>query len=223
MTEQNADIVIDDDISLEHELRVISLRANAFSDDLMKNWNLEHDDHSDEQLRKVINNYVENFSRLGKKGHGLLLYGPVGTGKTYAACAAANALIEREIPCLVTNFVKLSNKLQQSVERRQQALDDLKNYELLVIDDLGAERSTDYMNEVVYSVIDARYHSGLPMIITTNMDIEELKNPKSTDCARIYDRILERCFPVKVDGPSRRRAAVRRNYDEIRAILYPEQ
>ena len=73
-------------------------------------------------------------------------------------------------------------------------------YDLLIIDDLGVERSTEYAMEQMFFVIDSRYRSRRPMIITTNLKLSELKNPPDLAHARIYDRILERCAPILFDG-----------------------
>ena len=69
-------------------------------------------------------------------------------------------------------------------------------HSLLVIDDLGSERDTPYASDLVYQIIDARYRSGKPLIVTTNLTLEELENPGSRDRERIYQRVLERCTPV---------------------------
>ena len=71
---------------------------------------------------------------------------------------------------------------------------------LLVIDDLGAERGTEYAVENVFNVIDRRYRSGKHLIITTNLHISMLTNEQSLDKKRIYDRILELCIPICVNG-----------------------
>ena len=69
-----------------------------------------------------------------------------------------------------------------------------------IIDDLGVERSTEYAMEQMFFVIDSRYRSRRPMIITTNLKLAELKNPPDLAHARIYDRILERCAPILFAG-----------------------
>ena len=76
----------------------------------------------------------------------------------------------------------------------------LDAYDLLIIDDLGVERSTEYAMEQVFYVVDSRYRSRKPMIITTNLRLEEIKNPPDLAHARIYDRILERCAPILFAG-----------------------
>ena len=91
-------------------------------------------------------------------------------------------------------------------------------YPLLILDDFGMERQTEYALEQVFNVVDARYRSGKPLIITTNLSVAELKNPKSRDHARIYDRILEMCQPVNF-GNNGRRAAIANEKMKLAAQL----
>ena len=95
----------------------------------------------------------------------------------------------------------------------------LNRYELLIIDDLGVERSSEYALENIFSVIDWRYRSGKPLIITTNIPLVQLKQETKIDKKRIYDRILERCIPVKIDGVSRREAMANDNMQIMKNIL----
>ena len=98
-------------------------------------------------------------------------------------------------------------------------MDSLIKYDLLVIDDLASERNTGYMQEIIYGVIDARYMADKPMIITTNLSLEAIKAPTTTTDMRIYDRLLEKCFPVEVKGESHRRKMVKKEYDEMKEAL----
>ena len=95
----------------------------------------------------------------------------------------------------------------------------LDRYELLIIDDLGVERSSEYALENIFSVIDWRYRSGRPLIITTNLPLVQLKQETKIEKKRIYDKILERCIPVKIDGVSRREAMANDNMQTMKNIL----
>lgn len=203
----------------ERMLRRDKYRHAGFTEKHMQQWTFANDDMSNPKLTQAMRNYVEHFAEMKKQGKGLLLYGDVGTGKTYAACEVANALIDEGMPVLVTNFARLCNTLQGMYEGKQQYIDSLNRYVLLVIDDLAAERDTEYMQEQVYNIIDARYRAGLPMIITTNLSGQEIKNPTSISKKRIYSRLLERCHPIEVNGSDRRRAALKDSYAEIKNIL----
>jgi DNA replication protein DnaC len=200
------------------EERVKEMRRMGFPEAEMRNWTFANDDLTNEQITKAAQRYVDNFSELRKTGKGLLLYGNTGTGKTYTACEIANALIDKGYPVLVTNFARILNTLQGTFEK-QEYIDSFNNFQLLVIDDLGIERDTAYAKEQVFNIIDSRYRSGLPMIITTNLTMEKIKNPEDIENRRIYDRILERCFPIEVGGSSRRRKAVRDDYESMKNLL----
>lgn len=203
----------------EFERRIKEYRNAGFPESDMQNWTFENDDMANERITKAMRNYVDNFEELKKHGKGLLLYGNIGKGKTYAACEVANALIDKGYPVLVTNFARLTNTIQGKFEGKQEYIDSLNQFQLLVVDDLGVERKSEYMQEIIYSIIDSRYRAGLPFIITTNMTIEEIKTPTDLGNARIYDRILERCFPIEVKGKNRRRQKVIAEYDEMQKLL----
>lgn len=206
----------------EHEeflLRCEKYRRLGFADARMREWTFANDDNANPVLTKAMLNYVAGFPDLKAQGKGLLLYGSVGSGKTFAACEVANALIDKGYSALVTNFAKLVNILQEQFNTRQTYIDSLNKFDLLVIDDLAAERDTEYMLENVYNIIDARYRAGLPMIITTNLTGAELKNPDSIGKERIYSRLLERCHPIEVNAKDRRKAALKRSYAEMKHIL----
>lgn len=198
--------------------KIEKIRRRCFQDEAMRNWTFANDDMSNEKITKVMQKYVENFFELKKQGKGLLLYGQCGTGKTYAACEVANALIDRGYSVLVTNFARVLNELQATYEK-QEYIDNINRNALLILDDLGIERDTQFAREQVYNIIDARYRAGLPMIITTNLTMDKIKATQDIDNMRIYDRILERCFPVEINGENKRRKAVRESYGEMKNLL----
>ena len=183
-------------------------RKVCFMNTNMESWRFSNDDRQNARLSDAMKNYADKFADFKAAGKGLLLYGTVGTGKTYYAACIANELLENGVRVYMTNFATLINKIQGSFEGSQEYIDSLSAYSLLIIDDLGAERNSDYMNEIVYNIIDARYRSGLPMIITTNLTRDELTKPSDVARARIYDRLLERCIPLHVEGGSRRRKSI---------------
>ena len=145
--------------------------------------------------------YVDHWPEAFKRNVGLLLFGDVGTGKSFAAGCIANALLDRDVPVLMTNFPTILARLSGMFgEDKTAFLDSLGDYDLLIIDDLGAERNTGYSMERMFSIVDSRYRSGKPLIVTTNLKLDELKHPPDLAHARIYDRILERCAPILFAG-----------------------
>ena len=202
----------------DREKRIRELRRTGFPESDMQKWTFANDDMANPKITQAMQRYVDKFSEFRKEGKGLLLYGSVGTGKTYAACEIANALIDKGYPVLVTNFARLINTLQGTFEK-QEYIDSLNQFQLIVIDDLGIERDTSFAREQVYNIIDGRYRAGLPMIITTNLSIDKIKKPDDIENKRIYDRILERCFPIEITGNSRRIKAVRESYNDMKELL----
>lgn len=194
-------------------------RKICFAETNMGSWTFENDNRENAQLSDAMMNYAKQFSEFKKDGQGLLLSGTVGTGKTYFAACIANYLIDHGYKVLMKNFSQLINKIQGTFDGKQDIIDDLNRYPLLILDDLGAERKSEYMQEMVFNIIDSRYRSGLPFIITTNIPLEEIKKPQDLTCSRIYDRILERCFPIEVQGNSKRRQAVKDRYFDTKKKL----
>ncbi len=90
---------------------------------------------------------------------------------------------------------------------------------LQILDDFGMERGTEYGLEQVYNVIDSRYRSRKPLIVTTNLTLEELQNPEDTAHARIYDRLTEMCTPVRITGENFRKARAREKMEQLKTLL----
>ena len=198
--------------------RIQRYRKMGFPESDMAHWTFDNDDQSRPKLTEMAKRYVNNFDNFYKEGKGLLLYGDVGTGKTYIACMIANALIDKGYPVLVTNFARILNTLQGTFER-QEYLDSLNQFKLLVIDDLGVERDTGFAKEQVFNIIDSRYRAGKPMIITTNLSMQKLATESDLSDKRVYDRIIERCFPIEVSGESRRVKKLISSREEMKNLL----
>lgn len=194
------------------------LQRDGFPEPEMRKWTFANDDMANEKITKAMRRYVDNFAEFKKAGQGLFLYGNTRVGKSYAACEVANALLEKGVPVLVTNFARILNELQFMVDR-QGYIDGFNKYALIVIDDLGIERETSFAREQVYNVIDSRYRANLPMIITTNLSMDKIRMPENIDNKRIYDRILERCYPILVEGTGRTQKAAMENHRNMRDIL----
>ena len=166
------------------------LRKHTFENDL---------GYNPKQIR-MAKRYVQHWEEMQKNSTGLLLWGDVGTGKSFIAGCIANALLDKGVPVIMTNFARLLNKLTDMYAGDRNAyIDSFKRYPLMIIDDLGVERNSEFAREQVFSVIDSRYRSKLPMIVTTNLTLEELQHPEDLSRSRIYDRVLERCLPIRVN------------------------
>lgn len=172
--------------------------------------------------RRYVDEWDEIWEEARKKDHpiGILFYGGVGTGKTFLSCCIADALLKRRVSTAITNFPRILNKLQGTFEK-QEVIDGMNRYQMLIVDDLGAERGTEYSEEQVFSVINARYIAKKPIIITTNLSLEDLENDKNSLMQkRIYDRVLEMCpIKLKMDGQSRRKDNAQERRDIAAKII----
>ena len=181
----------------QEEFRIERMKASGLQDRYLHDYTFANDKGYNPEIEKA-QRYVTEWAMMKENCIGLLLWGNVGTGKTFIA--ACNALIEKGVSVLMTNFSKILNSLSGMFDvDRNKFIESFNRYSLLIIDDLGIERNSEFALEQVFNVIDSRYRSKKPLIITTNLTLDELKHPKDLAHARIYDRVLERCVPLKVN------------------------
>lgn len=204
---------------LEFEKMVRQNRREGFPEGKFGTWTFENDDGSNAKYINAMKRYVANFDNFKEQGRGIILHGPTGHGKTYMAACIANALIDKGYRVVFTSMSRIERTLQSSWGDRQEYIDFLSRVPLVVIDDIGAERDTSYMGEIIYSVIDARYTAGLPLIATTNLTLAELTKPAELKEQRIYGRLLEMCYPIEVKGRNKRQDKMMDTYAPIRDIL----
>lgn len=215
-----------------HEREESERKAREFADKVKRNKSLcypkleraemlekNFQNAESSNLIQIARNYVDNFQEMLKAGKGLMLYGGTGAGKSYAAVCIANALLDMGYPCLVTNFARLRNEISETWDGRQDYIDSLNRFSLLVLDDLGAESKSDYMGEIVHSIIDSRCRAGLPTIVTTNLTAKQFTSQADISKSRIYSRLFEMTIPVEVKGADRRREKVSEEYKKYAKIL----
>lgn len=185
--------------------KIMRLRSAGIESQTFRDARFDADDGKNPKPMDTLRRYAEKWEDMQQNNIGLLLYGDVGTGKSYGAACIANKLIEQFIPACLINLSTVLNSMGgfQS-EEKNTYIANLMQYPLLILDDFGMERQTEYALEQVFNVIDARYRSGKPLIITTNLSMAELNAPKTLEHKRIYDRIKEMCQPVNFGNKGRR-------------------
>lgn len=197
-------------------------RENCFSNDNFKSWTFEKNLDQDNKTTEACKRYVDKFSEMKKQNIGMLLYGNFGTGKTFHACNIANALLDKTYRVYMANIVELIAYMQD-FNKRDIYQAKIETYDLLVIDDIGAERNSSYGLEQLYNIIDTRYRAGLPTVFTTNLTLEEIQNPTDTAYKRIYDRVDEMTpIKIKLAGTSKRKEKRDTKRQLALSILYDE-
>lgn len=166
-------------------------------------WNFSQDDSPTSPASMTCRRYIEDWEDMKRQNLGILIYGSKGNGKSFYASCVYNELVKKRVLCGFTSTANLMNIL--SKWDKTEIIDAIKRVQLLVLDDLGAERETSYSAELMYYVIDERYKTGLPTIVTTNYALSNMEKEEDLTRARIYDRIIEMCpITLKMEGPSRR-------------------
>ena len=195
-------------------------RSVGLPDPELRKYTFDNDLGYNPKQINMAKRFVENWDEFRRDSMGLLLWGNVGTGKSYIAGCIANALLDKGVPVVMTNFTRLLNKLTDMYSGDRNAyIDSINSFPLLIIDDLGVERNSEFAREQVFNIIDSRYRSQLPMIVTTNLTVDELKNPADLARARIYDRVLERCTAIKVNDQNIRKLNMAENLAKAKQLL----
>lgn len=196
-----------------------SMRRTGFPDAEMRDWTFAKSDHGDPKTENVARKYAENFNAMREQGTGLLLCGQVGTGKSFLAAAIANELINQGTPCLMTNFSRLISRISEKFGGDQKYLDNLNRFDLLVIDDLGVERDSEFTWEKIMNVIDSRYRAGLPLIVTTNLGPKDLTDRADIRRQRVFSRLKEMCVLLEVKGADRRGRKMQAKLETAKSLL----
>jgi len=204
-----------------HTEAVNRLRAAGIHDARLRECTFSADDGQDVKTCEICRRYVGKWDKVKAERIGLLLWGETGCGKTFYAAAIANALIEHETKVVLTSIPDLSARMLANYgEGREEVLEEVRRVPLLILDDVGFERSTQTGMENAFSVVDARYDSGKPLIITTNLTPDEIQNPADVAHKRTLSRIAELCaVPVHVEGSRREGIARDRRMRALETLL----
>lgn len=190
------------------------IKAEAF-----KAYTFDNDDRRNVSISKLCCDYIRHWQEVEQISGGLLFYGDVGGGKTFYAGCIANALIKRGVPVLFTSLRDLVDN-RQNAKYKGTELWDLKEYRLFVLDDIGAEKLNKADLDTAFNIIDDIYLLQKPLIVTTNLTLEQLRKPNNQEIARLYSRIIERCpKPVFVDSKRNRLTAADEKQKQLDAIL----
>lgn len=155
--------------------------------------------------------------KKGNKQKGIYIYGPLGVGKSYMLVSLAKNMAERGISTLMVYLPDFFRDVKQSIgdDKLNQKIDALKNIEILILDDIGAESVSQWeRDEILGAILQARMVKGLPTIYSSNLDYDGLERhlaysskggEEILKAKRIMERIRHYTDAYLVDGPNRRK------------------
>ncbi len=177
-----------------------------------RNLNYKFENFEVNSNNKKIHQNIKNYSEKlvnGIEKKGLILTGNNGVGKTHLACSIANKLIENGVPVIYGTLINLLAELRNSYDTdnnisEMEIIKLYKNADLLIIDDLGKEKPSEWGLEKLFTIVNSRYENNLPVIITTNYNqnslVERLSLNGEIETAKsIISRLYEMCYLVKID------------------------
>lgn len=156
----------------------------------------------------VVRDYVERLGEQLGEGRGLWLMGDVGTGKTSLAMLVSKSALEAGRTVAIYSLPRLLSRIRRTYDAdagEQSYLEffgRLTSVDLLHLDDLGAEKSSDWVLEQLYSIVNERYETERSMVVTTNLDQAELEAQIGP---RTVSRLVEICGdPLPMFGEDQR-------------------
>ncbi len=163
------------------------------------------------RARMKVDEYLEGWEENREAGKGLYFCGGVGTGKTHLAVAVMNELIRRKrIPSLFVTVPELLDNLRETYNKPGRNLDEwmdaVQNAEFLVLDDLGSERTTEWVRERIFVIVNHRYREALPTVFTSNIGPKDLAEQLGE---RTASRIIAMCDWIALEGDDYRETAAK--------------
>lgn len=193
--------------------QIFLLRQNAidkpYRDVYLKN--------SDTPL-KPIENYIKKFNQFYEKNIGLMIYGEVGNGKTFMASVIANELCKAGYSVMMLHTTEALNRIAD-FDLKEEFIREIRSCDLLILDDFGVSRETEYQKEQLNLLIDTRYAIKTPLVITTNLTRDDLAKPNDLSLKRTYDRVIEMTHPLLVNSKGRRMNIAKKRFKKVESML----
>jgi DNA replication protein DnaC len=156
---------------------------------------------------QVVRAYLRNLDQRLDEGRGLWLYGDVGTGKTTLAMLVSKTALEAGRSVAIYSLPRLLAEIRDTYEEGSRhsytdLLDRLAEVDLLHVDDVGTEKTSPWVLEQLYAIVNARYEEQKSIVLTTNLDREELAEQINP---RTVSRLEEMCEELPLFGSDHRK------------------
>lgn len=168
-----------------------------------------------ESAIKTAQQYIREFESWGCKS--LLIWGRPGNGKTHIASAIAKTLDEQGYSIVFQSVPELLERIRSTFRKNsrdteEQIMKALLNCDLLILDDIGAEKLTDWVQDIIFRIVDGRYRKEKPILYTSNLTMEGLAEQVSY---RTYDRITETSVLVQNKSSSYRLEVAKKRFEKL--------
>lgn len=168
------------------------------------NYTFASTDEKDSKAYKDFTQYARNFDKAKATNKGVFLYGNAGVGKTFYASCIANEVRKNGDYVLIGSASEFVRYFTRDYGKNEEAEEQIRTYPLMVIDDIGMEKSNDNSLAVMNEIIDIRYLSKRPLICTSNFTLNKLYEGTGAYGERILSRLTEMCVPYRITGKDRR-------------------
>lgn len=172
-----------------------------------------------EKAFKIAKYYAEHFDEFGLES--IMLWGVPGNGKTHLAAATHNYLKTLGKIVVFVSMPELLERIRSTFDKNNpesevQILKALSICDLLIIDDIGAEKPSPWVEDIVYRIIDGRYRRKRPIMATSNLEPKRLAGVIGT---RSYDRMVEMSQPIENTATSYRREVAKGRMSKFDELL----
>lgn len=173
------------------------------------------------KAKQMVANYIRNFEEFERNGKGIYFYSKTrGSGKTRLAVSLGNVLLNtlgQQVKFItsIDLLQEIKNTYNKETEYTEsQIVESVTDVDVLIIDDIGVENKTPWVNEMLFGIFDNRMKHRKITIFTSNCEIENLNHDE-----RLKSRIFKMCIPVKMPEEDVRKAIARKENEELQIRL----
>ena len=199
--------------SLENEIASARI-PSQFIESTLDNFEIPSTRLASAQQKAL--NYIKNYSSQNNKG--LFIYGPTGVGKTHLAAGILRSLIEKGFDGVFYNIVDLLDTIKATYDPNNSYSDKNRlemelNRQIFVLDDFGVQKTSSWVSDRLYALINRRYQDCKTLLITSNIKMVNLGTQVDT---RLFSRIVSMCDEIEISGDDYRQRHVPGNYGNKR-------